>query len=59
MKTIKNKHFMVSYMENGVRKKFIVRADRKSEALTRAEEAGAAPIVKKSVQELNKDINTY
>lgn len=54
-----SKHFMVSYMENGIRRKFIVRANRKSEALARAIESGADPLADKAFQELNKDFKTY
>jgi hypothetical protein len=53
------KHFMVSYVENGIRRKFIVPADRRSQALARAEESGADPKAAKAVQELNKDYTTY
>ncbi len=53
------KYFMVSYMENGTRRKFIVRANRKTEAIDRAEKEGAQPLIRKDVQVLNKDTNTY
>lgn len=52
------RYFMVSYMESGKRRKFIVKANRKSEAIDRAELLGAKPLIRKAVQELNKDSNT-
>lgn len=48
---------MVSYMENGQRKKFIVRADRPNTAITEAEKKGASITIKKNVQELNRYID--
>lgn len=53
------KYFMVSYMENGTRRKFIVRANRKTEAIDRAEKQGVQLLITKAVQELNKDVITY
>lgn len=53
------RYFMVSYMENGSRRKFIVKAKRKSEANDLAVLQGASPVISKAVQELNRDSITY
>lgn len=50
------RNFMVSYMENGIRLKFIVQAKRKTHAVRKALKLGAKPAVPKAVQELVKEL---
>lgn len=47
---------MVSYLKNGVRVKFFVKASKKPAAIRKAEEIGAEKDIKKNVQLLNKEI---
>lgn len=54
--TLKPKNYLVSYMENGVRKKYLVNALRKPDAIFQAELKGARKDVVKAVQVLNKVI---
>ena len=49
-------NYMVSYLKNGVRVKFFVRASKKPAATIKAEELGADKAIKKNVQLLNKEI---
>lgn len=49
-------NYMVSYLENGVRVKFYVKATKKPGAIEKAEADGAKTGIKKNVQLLTKEL---